>query len=64
MEKVKFSFEQVKNEFINRGYELVSTEYVNTSEKLYYVCNKHKDKGIQYITFTKFHNCNHGCYWC
>lgn len=64
MGKVKFSFEQVKNEFINRGYELVSTEYVNTSEKLYYVCNKHKDKGIQYITFTKFHNCNHGCYWC
>lgn len=64
MTKLKYSFEQVKEEFENRGYKLISTEYKGIFEKLEYICNKHCDKGIQQISFNKFHNSNHGCRWC
>ena len=62
MGKSKYTYEQVKHEFKERNYELLSNEYHNVSEKLEYICLKHKDKKIQKILFSKFHNCNQGCY--
>ena len=59
----KYSYNEVKKEFSERGYELVSTQYHNVMSNLDYICNKHRDKGVQQITFSKLHN-NHGCYWC
>lgn len=64
MGKSKYTYEQVKHEFEERNYELLSNEYHNVSEKLEYICLKHKDKGVQKISFSKFHNCNQGCYYC
>ena len=59
----KITFDIVKQEFDERGYELVSTYYPGYSEKLQYVCPKHKDKGIQEITFANFTK-GRGCPYC
>lgn len=64
MARQKYTYEQVYNEFDKRGYDLVSEEYHNVSEHLEYICRKHKDKGIQKITFSKLHSVNRGCYYC
>lgn len=64
MGKNKYTYEQVKDEFENKGYELISNEFHNVSEKLNYLFKKHMDKGIQKISFSKLHNCNQGCYYC
>ncbi len=64
MGKTKYSYEFVKKEFENRGYELVSDNYVNVTSKLQYICKKHCDKGIQEISFSKFHGSKQGCYYC
>lgn len=64
MGKLKYTYEQVKAEFEQKGYELISTSFNGVCEKLEYICKKHRDKGIQKITFSKLHNCNQGCYYC
>ena len=64
MSATKYTYEQVKREFEEKGYELLSSEYHNVLEKLDYVCTKHRDKGVQQISFSKLHNCNRGCYYC
>ncbi len=60
----RYDYQFVREEFAKRGYELLSAKYSNVSEKLDYVCEKHRDKGVQQISFSKLHNCSHGCYWC
>ena len=42
--KRSHSFEYVIGEFSNRGYELLETEYINSSLKMRYLCPKHPDK--------------------
>jgi len=60
----KYTYEYVKTEFENRGYELISTEYLGMKEKLRYICPQHIDKGIQEIDFSHFHDRNQGCKYC
>lgn len=48
------TYDLVLKEFQERGYKLVSKEYVNNSTKLQYICPVHKDKGIQEMTFANF----------
>lgn len=48
------TYDTVLSEFINRGYELVSTEYLGYNKKLQYICATHRDKGIQEMTFANF----------
>ena len=59
----KIAYEQVKREFEERGYMLLSTEYVNCSTKLAYICLKHKDAGVQHIDWAHF-NRGQGCKYC
>lgn len=59
----KIDLELVKKEFEERGYILVSTEYINNSQKLQYLCPLHLDKGIQEITFANFTK-GKGCPYC
>lgn len=60
----KIRFEQVQQEFEERGYHLLSTEYVNSKQKLQYICPKHEDKGVQEISYHHFHYRGHGCRYC
>lgn len=59
----KITYELVKKEFDERGYELVSTEYIKNSEKLQYICPKHRERGILEITFANFTK-GKGCPYC
>lgn len=60
----KYSYEYVKKQFEIRGYELISNEFKGVLSKLEYICPKHKDKGVQKITFSKLHSCGEGCMYC
>ena len=59
------SFEQIKQIFIDKNYTLLSSEdeYINQSSKLRYICNKHYDKGEQFITVYHLKE-GKGCYYC
>ena len=59
----KITYEQVKQAFEERGYQLLSTEYLGCYEKLSYICPKHRDEGIQYIDWTHL-NRGQGCKYC
>ena len=59
----KITYDLVKQEFDERGYELISTEYVNNSTKLQYICPKHRTKGVLEITFANFTK-GRGCPYC
>ncbi len=55
--KLKLSFEEVKQEFESRDYQLLSTEYINSSSKLEYICpNGHRGK-ISFNNFRKGSGC-------
>ena len=45
------SYEYVKSIFEKYDMVLISEKYSNNEEKLAFICNKHKDKGIQYMSF-------------
>lgn len=57
-------FKLVKEYFKNRNYQLLSTEYTDSHSKLRYICNFHKDKGIQKISWSHCKNRNAGCRYC
>ena len=57
------TYEQVRQAFDERGYELLSTEYVNCNTKLTYICPKHQDMGVQYIDWIHFCR-GQGCKYC
>jgi hypothetical protein len=59
----KVTYEQVKRAFEERGYELLSTEYVNCSTKLAYICLKHQYTGVQYVDWAHFSR-DQGCRCC
>lgn len=59
----KYTYEIVLKTFNTRGYELISTEYINGKSKLKYICPRHQDKGIQEIRFDNFQQ-GQGCYYC
>jgi len=61
-EKQKVPFEEVKNAFESRNYELLSRTYINNSEKLDYICLKHPFK-IQSISYNSLSG-GHGCPMC
>lgn len=59
--KKKYDIEFVKNEFEKEGYTLVTEEYVNTSQRLDYICPKH---GMKHTTFNHFYNNKKRCDEC
>lgn len=56
----RYDYKYVKSKFEEKDYTLISTEYKNTKEKLDYICNKHKEVGIQNVSFASFklNDCN------
>ena len=63
--KVKYTFDDVKEEFQNRGYTLLSTsdEYQNAKSKMRYICPRHRDMGEQKIDYGHLKS-GRGCYYC
>lgn len=59
----KFTYEEVQDMFKQRGYELLSKEYINCEIPLEYICNKHRNGGIQDIDFAHFKR-GQGCKYC
>lgn len=64
MSKTKYTFEQVKEKFNERGYELLSTEYHSGTQKLEFICRKHTEYGVQIIDFNHFYKRGQGCKCC
>jgi len=52
-------------DFISKGLipKFESKYYINNRQKLPFICNNHKDKGIQYVTYSDL-NKNCGCKFC
>ena len=61
MYKRKLTIDIIRNEFIERNYKLLSSEYIR-GEKLKYICNKHNDI-CQWIRYDHFQQ-GHGCKFC
>ena len=47
---IKYTIDLVREMFAEYGYELISDTYINLTTPLKYICQKHKDKGVQEIT--------------
>lgn len=57
------NIEDIKKEFSEKDYTLLSETYGKAKDYLYYICNKHKDKGILKITYDNFKS-GFGCKFC
>ena len=53
--KRKFTLEDIRKEFEEAGYKLLSTEYHRNTDKMKYICPYHKDKGVQEMSYQNFH---------
>jgi hypothetical protein len=58
----KLTFEEVKQVFIDKGYELLETEYKNSKTKMKYRCSFHPEKDIS-ISLTHLKE-GKGCPYC
>jgi hypothetical protein len=61
--RAKLTFEEVKQKFEERGYELLENEYINNSTKMRYKCPHHLDKEGLSITYGNFQS-GQGCPYC
>lgn len=59
----KITYDEVKQAFEERGYELISTEYIRGDKKLAYICPKHREQGIQEIDYYHLKR-GQGCRFC
>lgn len=50
----KYKYEDIKKEFENKEYILISTEYKNIQSELQYICKKHENRGVQKIRYSNF----------
>lgn len=55
----KLEFDYVKQKFEERGYTLISTEYINNKTKLDYVCSNGHKHSILWKDFIRGHGCSH-----
>lgn len=65
MGKQKYTYEDVLKSFEERDYVLLTKkeDYKTVTQKLQYICNKHKDKGVLEISYSKLMN-GRGCTYC
>lgn len=52
--KRRNNIEDIKLAFEKRGYILITNKYINNLQHLQYICKKHKDKGMQCISWCNF----------
>lgn len=61
---MEYNIEYVKECFKNKGYILLNKEYKNMRDKLYYICDKHTELGVQETNFWQVKNYNKQCKKC
>lgn len=61
----QMTYEELSELFLSKNYTLITPKenYINLSQKVEYLCQKHFDKGIQRITGSKLKS-GQGCYYC
>lgn len=59
--KTIYTIDFVREEFEKVGYILLTNEYINTSQKLEYICPRH---GLKHTTFNHFYNNGKRCGEC
>jgi hypothetical protein len=59
----RYNYNDVKKDFESHNYTLLENEYSNNRLPLKYICNIHKDKGIQTIAYGTL-KAGHGCFYC
>lgn len=59
-----YTYEEIKQEFDDRGYILLTDHKLKCNEKYEYICKKHDDKGSQFIDWGHFHSSGRGCKYC
>lgn len=57
-------FENIKKYFNERNYELLSGKYEGATTPIYYICPKHRDKGILSTTWSRCKSKGCGCRYC
>lgn len=55
--------EEVRKAFSDRGYMMVSDQYISAKIKIEYICSKHQAEGVQGITYGNLIN-GFGCKYC
>ena len=60
----RYSFEFVEELFKNKDYSLLSHEYFNVDQKLEFICNIHKDKGVQITNVWNVLDSINNCKYC
>lgn len=61
---MEYNIEYVNEYFRNKGYTLLNKEYRNMRDKLYYMCDKHTELGVQETNFWQVKNYNKQCKKC
>lgn len=59
-----YTYDEIKREFEDRGYILLTNHKLKCNEKYEYICQKHKNQGPQFIDWGHFHCSKRGCYYC
>ena len=59
-----YTYEEIKQEFDNRGYILLTDHKLKSKDKYEYICKKHEYEGVQVIDWMHFYNRGHGCKYC
>ncbi len=59
-----YNIKDVRKMFKEKDYSLLSETYKNQNEKLQFICNKHKDLGIQEVTLKSFLKNKDNCKEC
>ncbi len=57
-------YNEIKIECDKRNYILLTEQINRSNSEFQYICNKHKDKGIQLSYYDRFINSHQGCKYC
>lgn len=63
-EKTKLKLEDIIKMFEKKGYILITDKYINSKQSLEFICQKHRDLGIQNTTITRLRIVPHNCSKC
>lgn len=56
-------FDEIKNICLQNDYTLISDKYINNHTPIEYICNKHREEGVQKITWIHLKS-GERCYYC